>query len=56
MVAQVTRSNSSFRKILSDAHLIGQLANWTIDQIFDTELGFGNCSDCNWHETQKNRA
>ena len=31
----------------SDAHPIGQLANWIIDQIFEIELGFGNCSD--WH-------
>ena len=36
----------------SDAHLIGQLANWIIDQIFEIELGFGNCSD--WHETRRN--
>ena len=26
----------------SDAYLIGQLANWIIDQIFEIELGRGN--------------
>ena len=36
----------------SDAHLIVQLANWIIDQIFEIELGLGNCSD--WHETRRN--
>ena len=37
---------------MSDAHLIGQLANWIIDQIFEIELGHGNCLD--WHETWRN--
>ena len=36
----------------SDAHLIEQLANWIIDQIFAIELGRGNGSDC--HETRRN--
>ena len=36
----------------SDAHLIGQLANWIIDQIFEIELGRGN--DLDWHETRRN--
>ena len=44
--------SQSLGNFFSDAHLIGQLANWMIDQIFETELGFGSCSD--WHETWKN--
>ena len=42
----------SLRTFFSDAHLIGQLANWIIDQTFEIELGFGDCSD--WHETRRN--
>ena len=44
--------SQSLGNFFSDAHLIGQSANWMIDQIFGTELGFGSCSD--WHETWKN--
>ena len=38
--------------IFSDAHLIGQLANWVIEQIFEIELGRGNGLD--WHKTRRN--
>ena len=52
MVPQVRGNNSFLRNFLSDAPLIGQLANWIIDQIFEIELGRGNCLD--WHETWRN--
>ena len=42
---------ASVGTFFSDACLIGQLANWIIDQIFETELGRGNGLD--WYEVRK---
>ena len=40
------------KNLFSDAHLIDQLTNWIIDQIFEIELGSGNGLD--WYEMRKN--
>ena len=45
-------TNLPLRTFFSDAHLISQLANWVIDQIFEIELGHG--IGLEWHETRRN--